>query len=224
MIQLIGYFEPAKPGQPVQAVPGGGLDVGQSGFWAPALLVPSLPLRLGCLFAFASHFAPAMMEYAVALYRRAGPDHQYILREPYVMLGVNVFAADTDAEARRLFSSLQQAFLNLRNGHPGEPPPPVDDLDAHLPPRARTMLRDALACSIVGAAETVRARYRNSLAAYERRRIDGQYADIRSRGTPTILRDFSRRQRQDGRCGPYSKVTICVRRKLSPDAIVVRVG
>lgn len=154
VIELIGYFEPAKPGQPVQAVPGGGLDVpvwilGSSAFGA------QLAATLGLPFAFASHFAPAMMEYAVALYREQFRRSVH-LRKPYVMLGVNVFAADTDAEARRLFSSLQQAFLNLRNGHPGKLPPPVDDLDAHLPPRARTMLRDALACSIVGAAETVR--------------------------------------------------------------------
>jgi luciferase family oxidoreductase group 1 len=101
VIELIGYFEPAKPGQPVQAVPGGGLDVpvwilGSSAFGA------QLAATLGLPFAFASHFAPAMMEYAVALYReRFRPSVR--LREPYVMLGVNVFAADTDAEARRCF-------------------------------------------------------------------------------------------------------------------------
>ena len=78
------------------------------------------------------------------------------LATPHVMLGVNVFAAETDAEALRLFSSLQQAFLNLRRGRPGKLPPPSDDLDAGLDPRARAMLADALACSIVGGPETVR--------------------------------------------------------------------
>jgi alkanesulfonate monooxygenase SsuD/methylene tetrahydromethanopterin reductase-like flavin-dependent oxidoreductase (luciferase family) len=72
------------------------------------------------------------------------------------MLGVNVFVADTDAEARRLFSSLQQAFINLRSGRPGKLPPPVDDMDARIDPRARMMLDNALTCSIVGAPETVR--------------------------------------------------------------------
>jgi alkanesulfonate monooxygenase SsuD/methylene tetrahydromethanopterin reductase-like flavin-dependent oxidoreductase (luciferase family) len=79
------------------------------------------------------------------------------LASPHVMLGVNVFAADTDAEARRLFTSLQQAFLNLRTGRPGKLPPPVEPDDARLAdPRARAMLDNALACSVVGGPETVR--------------------------------------------------------------------
>jgi alkanesulfonate monooxygenase SsuD/methylene tetrahydromethanopterin reductase-like flavin-dependent oxidoreductase (luciferase family) len=91
-----------------------------------------------------------MME-AIAVYReRFRPSDR--LATPHVMLGLNVFAAETDAEARRLFTSLQQAFLNLRSGRPGKLPPPVDDLDA----RARATLDDALACSVVGGPETVR--------------------------------------------------------------------
>jgi alkanesulfonate monooxygenase SsuD/methylene tetrahydromethanopterin reductase-like flavin-dependent oxidoreductase (luciferase family) len=93
---------------------------------------------LGLPYAFASHFAPAQMtkrwrSTARCSARRSG------LRRPYVMLGVNVFAADTDAEARRLFTSLQQAFLNLRTGRPGKLPPPVDEADPRLadPPRPR---------------------------------------------------------------------------------------
>jgi alkanesulfonate monooxygenase SsuD/methylene tetrahydromethanopterin reductase-like flavin-dependent oxidoreductase (luciferase family) len=73
-----------------------------------------------------------------------------------MMLGLNVFAAETDAEARRLFTSLQQAFMNLRTGRPGKLPPPSEDLDARLDPHARAMLDDALACSVVGGPETVR--------------------------------------------------------------------
>jgi alkanesulfonate monooxygenase SsuD/methylene tetrahydromethanopterin reductase-like flavin-dependent oxidoreductase (luciferase family) len=72
------------------------------------------------------------------------------------MLGLNVFAAETDAEARRLFSSLQLAFLNLRRGRPGKLPPPVDGLDAQLDPPSRSMLDQALACSVVGGPEAVR--------------------------------------------------------------------
>jgi luciferase family oxidoreductase group 1 len=151
--ELLGYFRPAVSGQSLQAVPGAGLDVavwilGSSTYGA------RLAAALGLPYAFASHFAPAQMMEAVALYReRFRPSER--LAAPYVMLGVNVFAADTDAEARRLFSSLQQAFLQLRSGHPGKLPPPVDDLDAQLDPRARAMLDSALACSIVGGPETV---------------------------------------------------------------------
>jgi luciferase family oxidoreductase group 1 len=155
VVELLGYFRPAAPGQAVQAVPGAGLDVpvwilGSSTFGA------QLAAMLGLPYAFASHFAPAQMTEAVAIYReRFRPSER--LAAPHVMLGVNVFAADTDAEARRLFTSLQQAFLNLRTGRPGKLPPPVDEADARLAdPRARAMLDNALACSVVGGPDTVR--------------------------------------------------------------------
>jgi luciferase family oxidoreductase group 1 len=155
VVELLGYFRPAAPGQAVQAVPGAGLDVpvwilGSSTFGA------QLAAMLGLPYAFASHFAPAQMTEAVAIYReRFRPSER--LAAPHVMLGVNVFAADTDAEARRLFTSLQQAFLNLRTGRPGKLPPPVDETDARLAdPRARAMLANALACSVVGGPDTVR--------------------------------------------------------------------
>ncbi|MBD0270648.1 MAG: LLM class flavin-dependent oxidoreductase [Acetobacteraceae bacterium] len=155
VVELLGYFRPATPGQPVQAVPGAGLDVpvwilGSSTFGA------QLAAMLGLPYAFASHFAPAQMLEAVAIYReRFRPSER--LQAPCVMLGVNVFAADTDAEARRMFTSLQLAFLNLRTGRPGKLPRPVDPDDARLAdPRARAMLDNALACSFVGGPETVR--------------------------------------------------------------------
>jgi luciferase family oxidoreductase group 1 len=154
VVELMSYFRPATPGQALQAVPGAGLDVpiwilGSSTYGA------QLAAALGLPYAFASHFAPAQMREAVALYReRFQPSGQ--MATPYVMLGINVFAADTDAEAWLLFSSLQQAFLNLRSGRPGKLPPPVDGLDAQLDRRARAMLDGALACSVVGAPETVR--------------------------------------------------------------------
>ena len=81
------------------------------------------------------------------------------------MLGINVAAAETDAEARYLFSSLQQSFLNMRSGRPGRLPPPVEDFDARLDPYARAMLEDSLACAIVGGAATVR----DGLEAFVRR-------------------------------------------------------
>ena len=96
------------------------------------------------------------MTEAVSIYRdRFRPSAQ--LASPYVMLGLNIIAAETDAEARLLFSSLQQSFVNLRRGQPGKLPPPVADLDQLLDPYARAMLDDALACAIVGAPDTVRS-------------------------------------------------------------------
>lgn len=154
VVELMRYFEPATPDQAVRAVPGEGLDVdvwilGSSTYGA------QLAAMLGLPYAFASHFAPAQMQEALAIYReRFRPSAR--LSKPYAMIGVNVFAADTDAEARRLFSSQQQAFLNLRLGRPGKLPPPVDDLDSGLDPYARAMLRNALSCSVVGAPSTVR--------------------------------------------------------------------
>ena len=153
VVELLSYFRPALPGQPVQAVPGAGLTVpvwilGSSTFGA------QLAAALGLPYAFASHFAPEQMMEAVAIYRASfQPSAQQA--SPHVMLGVNVFAADTDAQARRLYSSLQQAFVNLRSGHPGKLPPPVDDFEARLDPRARRMLDGALSCSIVGAPEAI---------------------------------------------------------------------
>ena len=102
-----------------------------------------LAAYLGLPFAFASHFAPAMMMEAIAIYReRFRPSAQ--LAAPHVMLGVTVVAAETDAEARFLFSSLQQASLNMRIGRRGRVPPPVADFEARLDPYARAILDDAL--------------------------------------------------------------------------------
>jgi luciferase family oxidoreductase group 1 len=154
VVELMSYFQTAEPGQPLQAVPGADEAVevwilGSSTFGA------QLAAHLGLPYAFASHFAPEQMRDAVKVYReRFRPSDR--LAAPYVMLGVNIFAADTDAEARRLFSSLQQAFLNLRRGRPGKLPPPVDDFDAGLDRYGRAMLANALSCSVVGGPETVR--------------------------------------------------------------------
>jgi luciferase family oxidoreductase group 1 len=154
VVELLNYFRPAEPGQALRAVPGEGEDVavwilGSSTYGA------QLAAHLGLPYAFASHFAPEQMQHAVAIYReRFRPSER--LAAPYVMLGVNIFAADTDAAAQRLFSSLQQAFLNLRRGRPGKLPPPVDNLTTSLDAYGRAMLADALACSVVGGPETVR--------------------------------------------------------------------
>ena len=150
VVELMAYFQPAQPGQAVRAVPGEGLDVpiwilGSSVFGA------QLAAALGLPFAFASHFAPAMLERALAIYRaQFRPSAR--LDRPYAMIGVNVFAADSDTDARRLFTSLQQAFIDLRRGRPGPLRPPVEGFAATLQPFERAMLDDMLSYSVVGAA------------------------------------------------------------------------
>jgi luciferase family oxidoreductase group 1 len=154
LMELMAYFRPAQPGQRIRAVPGAGLSVpiyvlGSSLFGA------QLAAALGLPYAFPSHVAPADMMEAIALYRsRFKPSDQ--LARPHVMLGVNVFAADTDEEAHRLFTSVQQAFVRLRRGEPGPLPPPVADVEPLLTPRERAMLDHALSVSFIGTPETVR--------------------------------------------------------------------
>jgi luciferase family oxidoreductase group 1 len=160
VVELMNYFRPAEPGQTLQAVPGAGEEVavwilGSSTYGA------QLAAHLGLPYAFASHFAPGQMKDAMAIYRERFRPSEH-LSAPHVMLGVNIFAADTDAEARRLFSSQQQAFVNLRRGRPGKLPPPVDDFEAGLDRYARAILADALSCAVVGGPQTVR----DGLAAF----------------------------------------------------------
>lgn len=154
VIELMSYFQPAQPGQEVQAVPGAGLEVpvwilGSSTFGA------QLAAYLGLPFAFASHFAPAMMMPAITIYReRFRPSAQ--LGAPYLMLGLTVVAAESDDEAKFLFSSLQQSTLNNRTGRPSRVPPPVADFEARLDPYARAILADAFACAVVGGPDAIR--------------------------------------------------------------------
>ncbi len=162
VVELINYFADL-PGARVRAVPGAGLEVpvwilGSSTYGA------QLAAALGLPYAFASHFAPGELTAAIALYRQLfRPSAQ--LARPYVMAGFNVFAADTDAEARLLFSSLQQAFVNLRTGRPGPLPAPREGYAARPDPAAGAMLDHALSCSAVGSPDTVRA----GLAAFAER-------------------------------------------------------
>src|SRR5204862_5871616 len=126
----------------VRAVPGMGLQVP---IWilGSSLFGAQLAAALGLPYSFASHFAPAQMMPAIELYRaQFQPSGQ--LDRPYVMLGFNVFAADTDEEGALLFTSLQQAFVNLRRGTPGRLPPPVAGLDQRLAPAERAMIAQAL--------------------------------------------------------------------------------
>jgi luciferase family oxidoreductase group 1 len=154
VLELLGYFEPARPGQQVRAVPGAGVEVP---VWllGSSLFSAKLSAQLGLPFAFASHFAPDAMDEALALYRRDfRPSAR--LQQPYAMLGLNVVAADSDAEARRLFTTQQQSFINLRRGRPGLIPPPSDDIESYWTPPEKLMVERALACAVVGTAETVK--------------------------------------------------------------------
>jgi luciferase family oxidoreductase group 1 len=128
---------------------------GTDGLTARALHSAQLAAALGLPFAFASHFAPDLLQQAASLYRaRFRPSEQ--LARPSVMLGLNVFAAETDAAARRLFTSVQQAFANLRRGEPGPLPPPVDSMEGRWSPTEKATAEHALRYAIVGSAETVR--------------------------------------------------------------------
>jgi luciferase family oxidoreductase group 1 len=154
VVELMAYFQEPEPGQRLQAVPGAGLQVP---IWilGSSLFGAQLAAILGLPFAFASHFAPAMLSQAVTIYhQRFQPSAQ--LAAPHVMLGVVVVAAESDEEARFLFSSLQQSTLNNRIGRPGRVPPPVRDFDRQLDPQARAILEDSQSQAIVGGPDTVR--------------------------------------------------------------------
>jgi luciferase family oxidoreductase group 1 len=152
VVELIDFLSDA-PQQAVHAVPGQGTKVP---VWilGSSLFGAGLAAMLGLPYAFASHFAPGQMMEAVALYRqRFEPSAQ--LDRPYVMLGFNVFAAETDEEGQWLATSLQQAFVNLRTGRPAKLKPPVPGYLDSLPAPARAMLDDALSCSAIGSRATV---------------------------------------------------------------------
>jgi luciferase family oxidoreductase group 1 len=156
VVELLHYFEPAQAGQAVQAVPGAGIAV-EPWILGSSLFGAQLAAALGLPYAFASHFAPAAMVDALALYRdRFEPSSR--LSKPHVMLALNVVAADTDAEARRLFTTQQQAFVNLRRGKPGLVPPPLaTPIDDYCTPQEKANVDAALSCAVVGAPETVSA-------------------------------------------------------------------
>ena len=151
VVELMNYFAPAKAGQ-IQAVPGAGLPIP---VWilGSSLYGASLAAALGLPFAFASHFAPQQLMQALEIYRsqfRPSPS----LEKPYAMAGFNVIAADTDAEAELLATSVQQAVVNLRSGRPGKLPPPRRGLAWN--PAEQMMLEQFFACSAVGALPLVK--------------------------------------------------------------------
>jgi luciferase family oxidoreductase group 1 len=155
VLELQALLAAPRPHQAIRAVPGAGLEVP---LWilGSSLYGAQLAAMLGLPYAFASHFAPDALMQALDVYRSTfRPSKQ--LDKPYAMAGVNVFAADSNEEASRLFTSLQQAFVNLRRGDPGPLPPPVDDIGAVLSPADLAIVEHPLKYSIVGSRDTVRS-------------------------------------------------------------------
>ncbi len=157
VLELMDYLSPDSQ-QPVRAVPGFGLNIP---IWilGSSLFGAQLAAHLGLPFAFASHFAPGQMMQAVEIYRaRFRPSAR--LGQPYVMLGFNVFAADTEEEAHFRATSAQQAFVNLRSGHPGKLPAPRADYLERIGPQEHAVLQQVLACAAIGSHDTVRQKMR----------------------------------------------------------------
>ncbi|HEX3594420.1 MAG TPA: MsnO8 family LLM class oxidoreductase, partial [Polyangiaceae bacterium] len=156
VVELLSYLAPSPQNVPVRAIPGAGSNVP---VWllGSSLFSAALAAELGLPFSFASHFAPAHLMAALELYRgRFRPSST--LQKPYAMPAVAVFAAETDAEARRLFTSLEQAFVQLRRGTPGPLRPPLDGAQALtlMSPMEQAMLEHTFAYAVVGSKETVR--------------------------------------------------------------------
>jgi luciferase family oxidoreductase group 1 len=153
--ELLHYLGPVAPGQAVQAVPGGGTNVpvwilGSSTFGARVAAALGLP------YAFASHFAPDALSAALRTYRDNFQPSAYLDR-PYAMVGANVVVAETDDEARRLFTTVQQSFTNLHRSRPGPSQPPIDDIEQYWSPLEKAQASHMLTYSFVGAPPTVRA-------------------------------------------------------------------
>ncbi|SFV36729.1 LLM class flavin-dependent oxidoreductase [Hyphomicrobium facile] len=154
VLELQAYFEPAAPHQRVQAVPAAGTKVpiwilGSSTYGA------HLAAELGLPYAFASHFAPDQLLAALDVYRSRFKSSEQ-LATPHAMVGVNIIAAETDGEARRLATTQQMSFANIFRGARGLSQPPIDDIEAYWTPREKTQVLQMLQRSIVGSPETVR--------------------------------------------------------------------
>ena len=170
VLELLAYFEPVRPGQAVQAVPGAGAQV-EAWMLGSSLFGAQLAAALGLPYAFASHFAPALLDQALAVYHREFRPSRY-LSAPRVMLAMNMIAADSRDEALRLFTTLQQSFIRLRRGEPGRLPAPLAsaaDMDSWANPQELAMVAQALSMSAVGTPGEVGAQVR---AVVERHRPD----------------------------------------------------
>ncbi|MEH2920486.1 luciferase-like monooxygenase [Samsonia erythrinae] len=179
--ELQRYFADTQPGQPVQAVPGQGLNVP---IWllGSSLYSAQLAAKLGLPFAFAAHFAPDMLLEALRIYRETFVPSATNAK-PYAMVCVNVVAADSDRDARFIFTSMQQQFINLRRGTPGPLPAPVENMDTVWSPAEQFGVEQTLRLSIVGD----RAKVRHGLQSLLRETqvdevmINGQIFDHQAR-------------------------------------------
>jgi len=163
--ELIGYFGDMPSGAAVQAIPGTGTEVpvwilGSSTYGA------QLAAYLGLPYAFASHFAPAMLDEALAIYRSTFQPSAR-LEKPHVMIAAGVCAAQTDAEADFLRSSQLLAFARLRTGKPGKLPRPINDVGAEIPSTVLAQVNQALSCSATGSAGTIRDRLGSLIDRYK---------------------------------------------------------
>jgi len=155
VLELQSYFQTAQANQQVQAVPGAGLHVP---LWilGSSLFGAQLAAKFGLPYAFASHFAPGDLMAAIQMYRENfQPSEQ--LKEPYVMVAANIAVADSDEQAKYLFTSTQKAFIDMLTGKRGLLPPPIDDIRALLSPQVEAQMSHMLSCSMVGSPETVRS-------------------------------------------------------------------
>jgi luciferase family oxidoreductase group 1 len=161
VVELMDFMSD-EPRQRILAVPGRGAKVP---VWilGSSLFGAQLAAMLGLPYAFASHFAPQQLMEAIEIYRETfKPSEQ--LAKPHVMLGFNVFAADTDAQAQVLATSSQQAFVNLRSGRPGRLPPPKPGFREQAGPAERALLDSVLSCSAIGSPDTVRAQMQDFIS------------------------------------------------------------
>lgn len=152
---LVNWFDASEDQQPpVQPVPGLGLKIP---VWllGSSLYSAQLAAQMGLPFAFASHFAPDLLFQALQVYRKHFQPSAR-LAQPYAMVCVNVVAADSERDARFLFTSMQQQFINLRRGKPGPLPAPVENMDNLWSPSEQYGVQQALSMSVVGDIEKVR--------------------------------------------------------------------
>lgn len=163
--ELIGYFDDTSEDSPVRAIPGSGTHVP---VWilGSSLYGAQLAAWLGLPYAFASHFAPAMLEEALSIYRSTFQPSER-LSEPYVMMAAGGCAAPTDEEAAFLRSSQLLAFARLRTGRPGKLPHPTRDLHKEIPGPVMAQVQHALSCSATGSAATVRTQLRFLLDSFQ---------------------------------------------------------
>ncbi|MFC6490854.1 MsnO8 family LLM class oxidoreductase, partial [Nitratireductor sp. GCM10026969] len=179
--EVIAYLDTPQPDEKVRAIPGAGTRVP---VWilGSSLYGAQLAAQLGLPYAFASHFAPAALDEALAVYRQTFRPSPY-LEKPYFMLALNAFAAETDEEGLYLKTSMQQAFANLRTGRPGPLPRPVDKISEKIDPAMLPAIDHALSCTAAGSPETVRRTIADFLERYRPDEVilTGQIHDHRAR-------------------------------------------